>query len=244
MRKFFLVALTFVAALALAACNGDKKATAYGLVHGHYVGEVTVTVANDKVKDVKIEEYFLPYSWAKVSNEPGDLVVVVDGSKGASNYAKYIKIGDKLFTAEVLGEAKSQTINYKADGVANLEEYVKTHDNAKWYVDQVKADKFFVANASGVKETTLTRNDATSNTSMKKSESGYWPKGDKYPLGWSGNVEAMIEAFVGEKLTATETTKDATSKKWSFGTVETGATLTDFADYYKLAKAAYEQASK
>ena len=102
--------LTLVAALTLAACNSEKKATAYGLVHGHYVGEITVEVASDgTVKTVSIEEWFLPYNWAKVTvtdtaNVPADVLKVV--SRSTSYYAKYVKIGDKLFTGAVSEKAQ------------------------------------------------------------------------------------------------------------------------------------------
>lgn len=245
MRKFFLVALMAVAALTLAACDSKKEATAYGLVHGHYVGEVTVTVAEDgTVGSVSIEEYFLPYSWAKVSETTGDVLAVV-GSRGTSNYAKYVKIGDKLFTGSVTGtvEEKNQVIVYSAEGIANIETWVENAENAEWYVKQINANKFFLADSEGKEVTNLTRSDATSNKSMKKSESGYW-FGENYPLGWAGNVAAMVEAFVGTKLEATVTSEDQdpVTKFWSFGDVETGATLTDFIDYYTLAQAAFNAA--
>lgn len=245
MRKFFLVALTLVAALTLAACNGEKKATAYGLVHGHYVGEITVEVAsNGTVKTVSIEEWFLPYNWAKVTvadtaNVPAD-VLAVDGSRAVSYYAKYVKIGDKLFTGAVSGAAKAQVITYSSRDITNIETWVKDHDNAKWYVDQIKDEKFFIAKVDGTENTALVRSDANSNTSMKKSDSGYWT-GDNYPLGWAGNVEAMVTAFVGTKMAATEAqlVKDGT---WKIADVTTTATLSDFADYYLLAQAAYNAA--
>jgi hypothetical protein len=245
MRKFFLVALTLVAALTLAACNSEKKATAYGLVHGHYVGEITVEVASDgTVKTVSIEEWFLPYNWAKVTvadpaNMPADVLAVV-GSRGTSYYAKYVKIGDKLFTGAVSGAEGSQAITFSSRDITNIETWVEDADNAEWYVDQIKDEKFFIAKVDGTENTALVRSDANSNKAMNKSESGYW-SGDNYPLGWAGNVEAMVTAFVGTKMEATaeELVKDGT---WKIADVTTTATLTDFADYYLLAQVAYNDA--
>lgn len=245
MRKFFLVALTLVAALTLAACNSEKKATAYGLVHGHYVGEITVEVASDgTVKTVSIEEWFLPYNWAKVTvtdtaNVPAD-VLAVDGSRAVSYYAKYVKIGDKLFTGAVSGAAKAQVITYSSRDITNIETWVEDHDNAKWYVDQIKDEKFFIAKVDGTENTALVRSDANSNTAMNKSESGYWTVATP-ALGWAGNVEAMVTAFVGTKMEATaeELVKDGT---WKIADVTTTATVTDFADYYLLAQVAYNDA--
>ena len=85
------------------------------------------------------------------------------------------------------------------------------------------------------------RSDTTSNKSMQKSLSGYWAQGEAFPLGWQGNIAAMTEAFVGTKMVATkdQLVKDGT---WKFGDVTTTATLTDFADYYLLAQAAFNAA--
>lgn len=248
MRKFFLVALMFVAALTLAACDSKKEATAYGLVHGHYVGEVTVALDKDgKVESVVMEEYFLPYSWAKTTQTEGADVLTVVGTARTGGftyayYAKYIKIGDKLFTGSVIGEEGAQSIKYSAEGIADIEEWVKNHDNAKWYVKQVNANKFFIADSAGKEHATLTRGDATSNTSMKKSEAGYWVV-DAPRLGWKGNIEAMVSVLVGMDLSNVKPADYAkVDGVWNIGDVVTAATLTDFADYINLAVAAFNAA--
>lgn len=249
MKKIFLVALSLVLAISLAACNGTKKATAYGLVHGHYVGEAVIEVdSKGVVKDIKFEEYFLPYNWAKVAtptdleNIPADVLAVV-GSRGTSYYAKYVKVGDKLFTGAVTGASGSQSIVYSATGIDNIENWVKTSANGKWYVEQVKANAFFLATATGAQSTTLTRSDATSNKAMSKSESGYWTV-EAPALGWKGNMAKIVEVIVGSKLDVAEAeiVKVGESKFWTVGDVVSGATLSDFKDYYRLAKVAYDLA--
>lgn len=249
MKKIFLVALSLVLALSLAACNSSKKATAYGLVHGHYVGEAVIEVdSKGVVKDIKFEEYYLPYSWAKVAapadleNMPADVLAVV-GKRGTSYYSKFIKIGDKLFTGVVTGTGTAQVINYQATGIDNLENWVKVHANAKWYVEQVKAEAFFLATSAGVKSTTLTRSDATSNKAMTKSASGYWVV-EAPALGWTGNMAKIVEVIVGTKLDVADDQiiLNATTKFWELGDVVSGATLSDFKDYYNLAKVAYNLA--
>ena len=62
--------------------------------------------------------------------------------------------------------------------------------------------KFFIAKVDGTENTALVRSDANSNTAMYKSESGYWTVATP-ALGWTGNVEAMVTAFVGTKMDAT-----------------------------------------
>ncbi len=168
-----------------------------------------------------------------------DDVVAVIGSRGLSVYAKYIKVGDTLYTAAVSGAAGSQSVVYSATGIANIEAWVETEANAKAYVEIVEAGNFYVANADG-SQSSLTRADATSNTSMKKSESGYW-SGTNYPLGWAGNMAEFVTGITGTKLDAqvTDIVKDTT---WSIGTIATGATMTDFVDYYEVAQRAHADA--
>ena len=224
-----------------------RTATGYGLVHGHYVGVVDVTLANNgNVVDINVEEYFLPYSAAKVvvadpQNLPAD-VLSVTGSRGTSYYAKYFSVDGILFTGTVLGEGTAQSIKYSATDIDDIEVWVETEANAKRYVEAVDANLVFIANQDGTKST-YEMADASAKVSMKKSESPYW-SGEAYPLGWAGNIAAFETAVTGTKLDADLATiiKDSVTKFWSIGDLVTGATMTDFIDYYQVAQRAHTNA--
>jgi len=241
-----------VAVFALAACQPagptETEGTGYGLVHGHYVGVIVVNVDVDgKVTDLTVEEYFLPYSWAKVSADyaANDDVFTVVGSRGTSYYAKYIKIGDKLFTGEVVGAAAPQGINYKATGIANIETWLENEANSKWYVEQVEANAFSIVTATGATHPTYVKSvaDASTNVSMKKSLAGYWVV-EAPRLGWAGNVAAFKADLIGKDLTVPFTwSRDAAaaagSQFWTINGVVSGATWSDYPDYLDLAIRAY-----
>ena len=221
----------------------------YGLTHGHYVGIATVETLNDVVTDITIDEYFLPYSWGKVAltdfqTYPDDVISVV-GSRGTSYYSKYVTIGDKVFTATAVASGTAQIVNYEATGIPNLDTWVDVEENAQWYVEQVEAEAFFLATSTGTEHPNLVRSDATSNAGMTKSTSGYWAQSQTVIRGWSGNMQAIIDAFIGTRLDFTITSEDrtvATDTEPSYWIVDgeaTGATLTDFLDYYALLQRAY-----
>lgn len=254
MKPTRILALSLLAtASLLSACQASssepllESGTGYGLTHGHYVGVATVETSDGLVTEITLDEYFLPYNWAKVvvadvNAIPEDVLTVV-GTRGTSYYAEFIKIGDKLFTGAVEGASGSQHILYSADDVEDIELWVETEENALWYVEQIEAEAFYLADAAG-EESTLVRGDATSNVAMTKSESGYW-SGENYPLGWAGNIDAIKEAFIGTRLDFTIESTDKTSATetepayWIVGGETTGATLTDFLDYYQLLQRAY-----
>ncbi|MFU8786063.1 MAG: hypothetical protein ACNA7U_02360 [Candidatus Izemoplasmataceae bacterium] len=258
MKKLLALLFGLVLVFTLSAC-GPKSTTAtgYGLVHGHYVGVVEITVSKDGVVEaMTLDEYFLPYSWAKVAADHADrddVVAVVGTKRGGDStnpedhtsayYAKYLTIGDKLFTAEVLGAAGSQSINYKATGVTNIEDWVKDNDNAKWYVEQVDAELAFIANADGSANTVLTTlaSDASS-AGFTKSGTEYWRRDDQ--LGWPGNVEETIDAIVGMDLSGDFELVSGEGNFWSIDDTVTGATWSDFPDYFNLAVRAYNKAVK
>ena len=258
MKKLLALLFGLVLVFTLSAC-GPKERTGmgYGLVHGHYVGVVEITVDRDGVVTaMTLDEYYLPYSWAKVSAdhaEREDVVVVVGTRRGGNSsnpddhtftyYAKYLQIGDKLFTAEVLGTAGSQSINYKATGIANIENWVKVEANAKWYAEQLDADAAFIANANGRKNTVLTTiaSDASSEGWLK-SETNYWRRDDA--LGWPGNVEETIEAIIGLNLSEEFELVRGEGNLWSIDGAVTGATWSDFPDYFEVAVRAYNNAVK
>ncbi len=250
-----LIALFFVAVLAFtfAACQEAEPhyeygyGVSYGLVHGHYVGKIEVVVdKDDKVVSAKIDEYFLPYNVGQVAlteeqiaNLPTDVLAVV-GSRGTSYYSKYVSVAGTLFMGTVSGESGSQSIVYSATGIANIEDWVKVEANAKAYVEAVEADQVFTANADGTRNA-LPYGSSNVKIGWTKSATGYWTNPASYPLGWGGNMKAIVDAIIGTTMDATEEdlVKDAT---WSIGDIVTGATLTDFTDYYLLAQQAYNNA--
>jgi hypothetical protein len=250
-----LIALLFVAflALGLVACAKDEPSyeygygVGYGLVHGHYVGVAKVVLdKDDKVVNVQFDEYYLPYNAGQVVYtpvegvaQPADILTVV-GSRGTSYFAKYFSVNGVLFTGTVTGESGAQSIVYGASGITNIETWVETEANAKAYVEAVEAGLVFIANANGTKSTYEFGN-ASVKRGWTKSATAYWANAATYPLGWGGNMAAIAEAMVGTKLDAAEAdlVKDGT---WKIGTIVTGATLSDFVDYYQLAQRAYANA--
>lgn len=244
MKKSALI-LAGLAGMTLASCGTTvvEEGIGYGLTHDHYVGVVELTTENDKISTISFEEYFLPYNWAKVSEADftayGEDALSVTGSRGTSYYAKYVNIGDTLFTGTVVGEAAPQSIVYAATGIENLEAWVSIEANAKWYVEQVDAESFYLATSSGAEHPNLVRADATSNVAMTKSASGYW-SGSNYPLGWNGNMEQIRQLLLGTTLNIDPETFELNEEGyWASGDLVTGATLSDFADYIAVALRAY-----
>jgi hypothetical protein len=251
-----LIALLFVAflALGLVACAEDEPSyeygygVGYGLVHGHYVGVAKVVLdKDDKVVNVQFEEYYLPYNVGQVAytpvegvDQPDDVLTVV-GSRGISYFGKYVSVNGVLFTGAVTGESGAQSIVYSAAGITNIETWVETEANAMAYVEAVEAGLVFIANANGTKSAYEFGN-ASVKRGWTKSATAYWANAASYPLGWGGNMAAIAEAMVGTKLDAVEAdlVKDGTT--WKIGTIVTGATLSDFVDYYLLAQRAYANA--
>ncbi len=260
MRKWFAMLFMIAASLALVACGGDttssltttanpeRTAEAYAIVHKDYVGYTDIVVLNGVVQEVVLEEYYLPYTWAKVTvtseTAPAD-VIVISGST-PSWYAKYLVIGDRHFTGElraetlVVGEISytKETVKYTADGIDDLFVWLLGSEaNCQWYVEQLLDGLAFVADDTFAANTTLTV--WSQENGFTKSATLYWT-GVNYPLGWQGNMAAIIAAVEGTVLNPDAAlTQNAETKFWSIGDAVSGATLTDFRDYYNLIAAAY-----
>lgn len=230
MKKFIALIAVVLVAFTLAGCKEEAKdssATGYGLVHGHYVGVIDLTVDSKKVvKEAKIEEYYLAYNAAQVEETESELVFEVSGKF----YAKYYSVDGQLFTSE--GE-----LVWSNDKDVSLEEWVKVEANAKAYVEAVKAGKVFIANEDGTKNTELV---VTGNAKqfMTKSESGYGGK----IWDWPAAMKGVEDILVGTKVDMTSEKND--DGKWVVNDVVTGATLVDFPDYFAVAKRAYVSATK
>jgi hypothetical protein len=255
MKKALALIFTVLTALALFACT-PKEATGigYGIAHKDYVGVANVVVVDGVIQEATLEEYYLPYHWAKVgvtsTTAPADVVVLTTTSGETVTttwYAMYIVIGDKNFTARteslVVGDVtySKQTVKYSAEGIDDLFVWLlNSEENCKWYVEQLLAGKAYVAKSTFAVNTSLYA--WNQGNGFTKSATLYWT-GTNYPLGWSGNMNAIIAAVEGTAPTADAVlSQNADTKFWSIGDTVTGATLTDFKDYYAILVAAFEAA--
>lgn len=243
--SFVMVLVALLAVVTLTGCNKEKTAKGYGLVHKDYVGVATITVEKDVVTALEFEEVYLPSHWAGLTTTEGvseDLYVTYTNSKGkAVNVAKYIVVGGKTFTATPV----EKDVKYSSSDIADLKAWIKEAEaNAKWYAEEVMAGNAKVVDANGAAVTFETT--AAKEGGFIKSTTGYW-SGDKYPLGWKGNMEALSKAFVGTSMDLNvENFVKATEgdKNWTFDGIVSTATLTDAKDYYQVALNAYNTATK
>jgi hypothetical protein len=240
-----VLAVSFIASCG--ATVETKTGIGYGLVHSHYVGVAELTTVGGEVTEASFEEYFLPYSWAKVTAAEGsdDTVAVKSTSKMGEPlttiYAQRVKVGDRIFTIEVTGAEGAQTFKYTSTGIADIDAWVSDEANAKWYVEKIDANDYGFVNASGAAITSFVKDDTSAKVSMTKSDSGYWAV-TAPGLGWSGNMDKIVELLMGSTMDfdPAEFTKSTVAPKvWGNGDITTGATLTDFKDYLSLALRAY-----
>lgn len=246
MKKPIIYPLTIaviLATLMLSACSCDgvkQTGNAYGLVHNYYVGQVTVERSGDKVVSVKIEETEGPSSWAKKSNIKEDKQEGIEFTTGG--FAKSISIGSLTFYATDDAGAKTPAYKQTDDGVT-FEEWVKTEENAKFYVEQMAAGNYRILKADGAAgepDFSTDVNSLKKGERWLKSKDGYWT-GSGGALGWKGNMDRIADYLVRngfKSYTGNETKGDS----WIIDGVDTGATLVDFHDYMKLALRAYDTA--
>lgn len=243
----------------------EKEASAYGIVNKAYVEKATVKIKNDKIVDVTYDEAFLPQTWANVNYTleeekelPDDLLQYVKDEE-SSYYAKYISINDTVFIGTirendlVLDNTTyiAQTINYANDKIPDLFAYLYNSDNnCQWYFEAVKNGKVFICDKDGKKIDTY---ESMNIYGWLKSEGKYWNASEDSPLGWKGNIDAMVDYLKDKSLTNLDSSKFVKDtdgeekdgynyKYWTIDGVKTKVTMTDIYAYYKLAYNAYEKA--
>lgn len=241
MKKLFAIFAMLFLSLALVAC-GAKEATAsgYGITHKIYVGVVELTVDKDgEVLSGSIEEYYLPFNAAKL----GDVAdyadaddVVFGNSHGDAAFAKYFKVGDMLFTGEssaMADDAYTGLPVYKNAAGDTLLEWVAVEANAKAYVEGTQDGSVFIANADGTKHATYATPEGDAWTKSATNYGGdYWD--------WSGQMDEVIESLVGTSLDGSYEQND--DGFWVVDGAVSGATLVDYAEYFDVAKRAYDNA--
>ncbi len=223
----------------------EGTASAYGLVDGVCVSKTTIVVANSLTTSVTIDETFTPGDWASINSEEvtGQDVDVITYSYNAwgTDYnvemAKFIKIGDKVFTGTLLTEAdaNNQWIVYSNDEIANLFTYIS--ENAGWYYTQVENDAIsIVSDAEGTAfATPYTLGSITAHTTNFKADedNSYW-------AGWKTNIASIQTALTGLNLSEKPAVvQDEETGIFSFGGVATGSSLTSTETYVDQAVAAW-----
>lgn len=255
-RIVLAIFILFALSLSLVACAGGSTKKAYKVLNdGKYILEGTVVMEGDKLVDCNIDEYNSPLIWANLTenrisegehfllDESNIFTALYKGWEGdvETQFAKYVKIGDKIFTA---GADSAGLIIYSADGIENMIEYFNGNDaNMAWYLKEMRAGNYWVMKklVSGNYETfaitSFTRDFAggiiAKGLSQSKRVSLFWD-------GWMPNIQKIEDFFIANGLI----TGAIGVNSDGVGTVAdavSGATITEFPEYAAIL---YEAAGK
>lgn len=237
-----IMAVSIVLSITSCSCGGmEMQGISYGLVHNYYVGCVKIKRVGDKIKSVSIEETEGPSSWAKRSNITDEAAEGVDFTSGG--FARRISVGSVTFTAT--DDSGTKTPSYRrSEDDDTFEQWVSKEENAKFYFERMASGDYKIIKADGSAapaDFSTEKNGLKKGERWLKSKNGYWSGGEGV-LGWQGNIDRLgdyILRFGFGSYTGEETLNGGS---WVIDGVDTGATLTDFHDYMKLAKQAYEKA--
>jgi hypothetical protein len=251
MRKFIAVIISAIALISFISCGNEapvaegyapnQQVEAFAYTHGGYVGQAVIATDADGNLDVTLNEAFLPHTLALVDMESGDWTednTAYYVSRGnQARVAKYVEYAGTVYVGSTVGGA---LIYVEADeagmpaGGTDLEKIIlRNQASMAAYFDAIAAGEFKVMTEFGAPATPVT---TTSYGSLFKRGSGYWTNGQT----WLGNMEA-IESFVeeyGAAYSFDEMVRRAEDnnglQKWAVADVVTGATASDFKDYFSL----------
>ena len=229
------VAGTLCAGVAAFAGCGDAetKGEAYGLVHGAgYIGYASITVKGDKITDATLSEVCLPTYVVAGENVPdADKVtdtVISHGNEVTKVFYKTVSYGDVTLTYE----AGKGYMN----GTTSFADMMKDEAKAKAYYDAVMSNSVSVTIGSDKKT------DILNKAALSKDENGYWTRKDKdgndYSR-WKMNRDATVNyvkehgvanltQLVMSEEKAPDVKEDKEVNYWMDGTINTGATWSDF----------------
>lgn len=239
------------AALSMTACDKvGYLGVATGKVHGNYLGVSTVKVYKDgSFKDLTFDEIMMPYNWAQVEEANSNKDVAQKVAVGSKEYAKYIRIADKYFEIDA-DKAAENKLSYKEinGDIKDLDKYVYSKVGGLWYYEAAKKDDMFVVKT--VEEGTKDAKKVgglyfVDEVAARDELNGLFKSTNDYGKGssfdWNRNVNAML-TFVrqnGFDYVAKDIVKGEDGNWTVSGIVVSGATLTDFKDYYDVMKSAY-----
>lgn len=227
----------------------NQTADAYIYIHGGYVGIATATTDAQGAVSVELDEAFLPHTLAAVDidadewNEDNTASYVV---RGEENFvAKFVEYNGTTYVGTTVGTSVTYVEaddEGDAAGQQDLELLIiRGQDSMAAYVDSIQDGGFGIMTEFGGTVEPVT---TTSYGQVTKRGSEYW----NFGLGWQGNIDAM-EEFIAENgwdynlddMARAEEEDEDGSRYWSVADVVTGATLSDFKDYFINAQMAIVQ---
>lgn len=227
----------------------NQTTEAYIYIHGGYVGQAIARTNAQGEVSVELDEAFLPHTLAAVDfqedrwTEGNTVFYVVRGNR---NYlARYVEYNGTTYVGTTVGTSVTYV---QADDEGNpaggqdLELLIlRDQDSMAAYFDRIQNGGFGIMTEFGGSVEPVT---TTSYGQVTKRGSSYWTFG----IGWQGNIDA-IEAFIDENgwnfrvadMTRAEVEASDGNRYWSVADAVTGATLSDFPDYFVNAQMALAQ---
>lgn len=236
--------------LAVIGCGGEEPAAptgyapsqsveAYAYVHGGYVGKAEVSTDAEGAISANINEAFLPHTLGIVDiesdewNEDNTVTYVIRGNNVyvarhvAYNGTDYV--GNSVGSALVYIEADEQ--GNPAGGTPLEMMIIRNEENMENWWNSIGDGGFAIFTEFGGESMPVT---TTPYGSVYKEGSSYWAAGSR-GLGWQPNMDAIEEAAVeyGVSYTPDEMNRGA-DNQWTLADATTGATASDFKDYFSL----------
>jgi len=254
----------------LAACSGGKTENgietsleagtqtitkkAYAIFPGGiYVLEGVVTMESDKVMNCDISEINTMIFWGNVSRaltseeavmlgEDNIQSALARGHRGPEDarFAKYVQVGDVVFTANADSEGY---ISYTSDKTGDVVSYFdKSEDNIAWYVGQMYAGNYWLLKKAedGYEKIDIASfyQDAAGSR-LEKGESQN-KKIRKHWEGWLPNIE-KIESFFMKNGFIDGDFKKGEDGVWAVADAVSGATINQFEGYAGVLYEAYKK---
>jgi hypothetical protein len=233
-----------------------KTKKAYQILNeGLYVLEGDVTLAGEKITACDIIEYNTMLMWGNLSTNAitkeelsklGDDNVQTalfqghGGGPAATPFAKYVQVGDVIFTA---GVDSKGLIFYTSDKTNNVTSYFeKNEDNIAWYIEQMGAGKYWLLKKKGDGFEKLDLASFYQDAKGGKLEKGKSQnkKNSKHWEGWLPNVTRIENFFVKNGFIEGEFKKN-TEGVWSVADAVTGATISEFGGYAGILYKAFKK---
>lgn len=248
MRKVLLPVFVAIVSIAVISCGGDapvatayapnQSVEAYSYVHGGYVGRATASTDAEGTVEFILDEAFLPHTLASVDieaaewNEDNTAFYQVRGE--VHHVARWVSYNDTNYVGVTAGttlvyvpandQGEPATDVNKDDLELSI---LDSEGTMAAYWDAIQDGAFAIYTEWGGQPQTVT---TTSYGSLTKRGSSYW----NFGIGWQGNMDAIQEAAAEHGVSYSLDEIEPGDDGWQLADATTGATASDFPDYFKL----------
>lgn len=222
---------------------------------GYYLLEGKVTVKGEEIVGSQLDEYNTMIFWGNFNNnnitteEINALgeeniftgMAQLHGEPTETKYAKYVQVGDVIFTAKAREDG---IVTYSAEGIDDIVIWLNADEkNIAWFIEQMRAGNYWLLKKSAGSNEKFDLKIFTTKASTDEPLTKGQSQSKRFRVHWDNympNIEKTEKFFTQYGILQGEPIL-TDAKTWAIADAVSEATQSSFQHYYRVLCYAYQK---